>query len=83
MRINREQSFSEVQGPHAGSLLLAHPRLLDPNFCRTVTLLSVHSEREGSVGVILNRAMGQTLGEYDPDWLHQRLPACHFFLVAL
>ena len=22
MRMNREQSFSEVQGPHAGSLLL-------------------------------------------------------------
>ena len=32
MRMNRGQSFSEVQGPHAGSLLLAHPRLLDPNF---------------------------------------------------
>lgn len=78
--MNREQSFSEVQGPHAGSLLLAHPRLLDPNFCRTVTLLSVHSEREGSVGVILNRAIGQTLGEYDPDLAKSTLASVPLFL---
>ena len=78
--MNREQSFSEVLGPHAGSLLLAHPRLLDPNFCRTVTLLSVHSEREGSVGVILNRAIGQTLGEYDPDLAKSTLASVPLFL---
>ena len=65
--MNREQIFSEVERPHAGNLLLAHPRLLDPNFRRTVILLLAHSEKEGSVGVILNRAIGQTLGEYDPD----------------
>ena len=78
--MNREQSFSEVQVAHAGSLLLAHPRLLDPNFCRTVTLLSVHPEREGSVGVILNRAIGQTLGKYDPDLATSTFASVPLFL---
>lgn len=67
MRMNRDQIVSEVQRPHAGNLLLAHPRLLDPNFRRTVILLSAHADTEGSVGVIVNRAMGQTLGEFDPE----------------
>jgi putative transcriptional regulator len=46
----------------AGSLLLAHPRLRDPNFRRSVVLLSAHDE-EGAMGVVLNRPLGQTLGE--------------------
>ena len=80
MRVNREQSFSEVQRPHAGNLLLAHPSLLDPNFCRTVILLSAHSEGEGSVGVIVNRAIGQTLGEYDPNLATSKLASVPLFL---
>jgi putative transcriptional regulator len=63
----REHRFSQVQQLHAGSLLLAHPSLMDPNFRRTVILLSVHSEDEGSVGVVVNRPMNQTLAQYDPD----------------
>ena len=69
-----------MQGPHAGSLLFAHPRLLDSNFCRTVILLSAHSERGGSVGVILNRAIGQRLGEYDPDLATSTLASVPLFL---
>ena len=80
MRINLEQSFSEVQGPHAGSLLLAHPRLLDTNFCRTVILLSAHSESEGSIGVILNRVIGQTLSQYDPNLATSALASISLFL---
>ena len=53
--------------PHAGMLLLAHPALLDPNFRRSVVLLSAHSDEEGTIGVIVNRPMGQTLGEYDSE----------------
>ena len=80
MRMNRGQNFSEVQRPHAGNLLLAHPRLLGPNFRRTVILLSAHTEREGSVGVIVNRAMGQTLGEYDPELARSRLASVPLFI---
>lgn len=65
--MNRDFRQMDTQGPHAGTLLLAHPSLLDPNFCRTVVLLSAHSEEEGSVGVIVNRPMEQTLGDYDPE----------------
>jgi putative transcriptional regulator len=64
--MNRESSFKEVSQPHAGSLLLAHPSLIDPNFRRTVILLSAHADGEGSIGVIVNRPLNKTLGEYDP-----------------
>jgi putative transcriptional regulator len=51
----------------AGSLLLAHPALRDPNFRRTVVLMSVHNA-EGSMGVVLNRPMGKHLGELNGDF---------------
>ncbi|RME73046.1 MAG: YqgE/AlgH family protein [Verrucomicrobia bacterium] len=51
----------------AGSLLLAHPGLTDPNFRRSVVLLSAHSE-DGAMGVILNRPMGKTLGEISGEF---------------
>ena len=58
---NRESSTESL----AGSLLLAHPAMKDPNFARAVVLLSAHDE-EGALGVVLNRPTGQTLGELDP-----------------
>jgi len=51
----------------SGQLLVAQPSLLDPNFKRTVVLLSMHSVEEGAMGVVLNRPAGQTLGEYKQD----------------
>ena len=48
----------------AGSLLLSHPALKDPNFRRAVILLSAHDD-DGAMGVVLNRPTGQTLGEMD------------------
>ena len=45
-----------------GKLLLAAPTLLDPNFRRTVVLVSEHSE-EGAMGVVLNRPSQTTVGE--------------------
>ena len=46
----------------AGSLLLAHPALKDPNFRRTVVLMSAHND-EGAMGVVLNRPLKKTLGD--------------------
>ena len=43
-----------------GQLLLASPTLRDPNFIRTVVLVSVHSE-EGAMGVVLNRPSAVTV----------------------
>lgn len=51
----------------AGSLLVAHPSLLDSHFKRTVVLLTAHSAEEGSLGVIVNRPLHQTLGQYDSE----------------
>ncbi len=44
----------------AGSLLLSNPTLRDPNFAKTVILLSVH-DTDGAMGIVLNRPTGKTL----------------------
>ena len=49
-----------------GSLLIAAPQLLDPNFRRTVVLIADHGE-EGAMGVILNRPSGMTVADAAPD----------------
>ena len=51
----------------AGSLLIAHPSLLDPNFCKTVLFLSTNDPEEGSLGMVLNRPSGRTVADVLPD----------------
>lgn len=51
----------------AGSLLLAHPSMRDPNFRRSVVLMSAHNE-EGAMGVVLNRPLNKRLGELSGDF---------------
>lgn len=51
----------------AGSLLLAHPSMMDPNFHRAVVLLSAHNE-EGALGVIINRPMERSLGDFSEEF---------------
>ncbi len=46
----------------ANQFLIAMPSLADPNFSRTVTLLCEHTN-EGALGVVINRALGISLGE--------------------
>jgi len=46
----------------AGRLLVARPALLDPNFVQTVILLAEHND-EGSLGFVLTRNSGATIGE--------------------
>lgn len=59
----RSSNFTSL----AGSLLLAHPAMKDPNFNRAVVLLSAHDD-EGALGVVLNRPTGQTLGDLSDDF---------------
>jgi putative transcriptional regulator len=66
MRLNLEENF-ESNLPTPGSLLVAHPSLIDPNFRKCVIFLTVHDSAEGSLGVVVNRALGKTLGEFDPS----------------
>ena len=49
-----------------GHLLIAGPRLLDPNFWRTVVLVGEHTE-EGALGVVLNRSSETTVDEALPE----------------
>jgi len=65
MRLNSGNSPEPPNPEYAGSLLVAHPSLMDPNFRRTVVLLTAHSAEEGALGVVLNRPLGRTLGEFD------------------
>ena len=51
----------------AGSLLVAHPSLRDPNFRRTVILMTTHGE-DGAMGVVLNRPLLKRLGQLGGDF---------------
>src|SRR5881397_945982 len=73
----REQRHSTKEAL-AGSLLLAHPRMRDPNFRRSVVLMSVHNA-EGAMGVVLNRPLGKRLGELSGDFALGRLSGVPLF----
>ena len=51
----------------AGTLLLAHPSMRDPNFRRSVVLMSAHNA-EGAMGVVLNRPLHKRLGELSGEF---------------
>ena len=50
-------------GSLAGSLLVAHPNMLDPNFRRTVLFISQHDPNEGALGVIINRPLDRQVAD--------------------
>lgn len=58
---------------YSGALLAAHPVLEDPNFARSVVLISAHSSEKGALGVILNRPTGKTLGQIDGQFVYSPL----------
>src|SRR3989454_4086603 len=47
----------------AGSLLVAHPNMLDPNFRRTVLFISTHDPKEGALGVVINRPLDRQVAD--------------------
>lgn len=62
-----------------GKLLVATPKLLDPNFVRTVVLLCFHDEH-GAFGLVLNRPLEEApVREHLPEWSEAAAsPACVF-----
>lgn len=52
----------------SGSLLIAHPTLIDPNFKHSVILVSADSPEDGTLGVVINKPMGKTLGQQSVDF---------------
>ncbi|HET6167437.1 MAG TPA: YqgE/AlgH family protein [Marmoricola sp.] len=53
--------------PTAGSLLVAAPTLIDPNFARTIVLLLDIGE-SGALGVVLNRPTALDVGDVLEPW---------------
>ena len=60
-RCVRDQEYTPAT--LAGSFLISHPGLLDPNFRRSVIILPDHSPTDGSFGLILNRPTGRVVGD--------------------
>ncbi|MGH9054692.1 MAG: YqgE/AlgH family protein [Acidimicrobiales bacterium] len=60
-------SLPDLQLLRAGRLLVANPRLPDPNFDRTVVLLLAYGD-EGALGVVLNRPSEMSLSTPLPRW---------------
>jgi putative transcriptional regulator len=49
-----------------GKLLIASPALVDPNFARSVVLITEHND-EGAMGVVLNRPSETAVDEVAPE----------------
>src|SRR6266550_4035719 len=63
----RDLGDERVSRNLAGSLLVAHPNMLDPNFRRTVLFVSEHEPNEGALGVIINRPLDRPVAELVAD----------------
>jgi len=64
----------------AGSLLVAHPSMLDPNFRRTVLFISEHDPNEGALGVIINRPLDRQVADLVTDTPPTELAGVPVFL---
>jgi len=51
-----------------GTILIAEPFMMDPNFKRSVLLLCDYSTDEGSVGFVLNKPIDMSLNELIADF---------------
>ncbi len=60
------QPVDPACGNFAGLLLAAHPSLRDPNFRRSVLLLTMHSAEAGAFGFVLNQPLGKTAADLLP-----------------
>ncbi len=62
-----------------GKLLVANPRLVDPNFDRTVVLVLAHSE-DGALGVVLDRPSDTEVAAVLPSWAERAVPPARMFV---
>lgn len=63
------QRFQSSEQPQAeglaGSLLVAHPALLEPSFRKSVIYIASH-DNNGSLGFVLNKPLGKSVAEIIP-----------------
>lgn len=60
--------MSTDTGVSPGSLLVATPRLSDPNFRRSVIYLIAHNDR-GTIGIVINRPSETAVHNVLPAWV--------------
>ncbi|MGB4849621.1 MAG: YqgE/AlgH family protein [Saprospiraceae bacterium] len=53
---------------HTGSILIAEPFMQDPNFKRSVVLVTDHNDEEGTVGFIINKPLTVKISELVEDF---------------
>lgn len=80
MRLFKKFSESNDALSFAGSLLIAHPSQIEGYFRRTVVLLIVHSTEDGSLGLIMNRPLNQTLSDYNAKFSDSELASVPVFI---
>ena len=71
-----ERIVTPISSPHKSRVLVATPRLDDPNFRRAVVLMIEHSS-EGSLGLVLNRPSVLPVGDVLPSWGERLGPEAH------
>jgi putative transcriptional regulator len=59
--------------PSVGHLLISEPFMMDPNFKRSVIILTEYSET-GAVGFVLNHISDNLLGDILPDTSYSEMP---------
>src|SRR5207237_7673877 len=62
-----------------GSLLVAHPNMLDPNFRRAVLFISAHDPDDGAIGVIINRPLDKSIEDLVSETPPQNLAGVPVF----
>jgi putative transcriptional regulator len=62
-----------------GQLLVAAPQLADPNFARTVVLITEHND-EGAMGIVLNRPSTAEVAEAAPELMSLVAPGDDVFV---
>jgi len=75
----REWHHEAMDAPLTGRLLVAAPRLVDPNFARSVVLVCRH-DGDGALGLVLNRPTSVTVAEALPAWVEPLAPPNVVFL---
>src|SRR5216683_1197399 len=68
----------EERRSFAGSLLVAHPSMLDPNFRRAVLFISAHDPDDGALGVIINRPLDKSVADVVTEMPPEGLTLNHY-----
>lgn len=79
MRLLKQFSSKDEELLLAGSLLIAHPSQSEGYFKRTVILMIIHSAEDGSLGLVMNRPLHQSLGDYSAEFAESKLASVPLF----